>query len=85
MRLLEEKDLLNKNVEELELSVRARNCFRNANIRYFGELVQKTETDLLKIRNFGKKTLRGVKEKLEKFGLYLEMNVNNWSRPKAEK
>ena len=60
-------------VEELELSVRSSNCLKNANIRTIGELTKKTEEDITKTRNFGKKSLEEIKAKLEEHGLTLGM------------
>ncbi len=68
---------LTKGVEELELSVRAYNCLKAANIKSIGELVDKTESEMLKYRNFGKKSLNEIKEVLEKYGLYLGMDVKS--------
>ncbi len=65
------KQLLNMSVNEIELSVRAANCLNNANITTVGELALKTENDMLKYRNFGKKSLNEIKEKLEELGLRL--------------
>ena len=65
------RKLLNMSVNEVELSVRAANCLNNANITTVGELAQKTEADMLKYRNFGKKSLNEIKEKLEQLGLCL--------------
>jgi DNA-directed RNA polymerase subunit alpha len=62
---------LNMSVNEIELSVRAANCLNNANITTVGELAQKTEADMLKYRNFGKKSLNEIKDKLHELGLYL--------------
>jgi DNA-directed RNA polymerase subunit alpha len=71
----EERDrlrrVLNMSVNEIELSVRAANCLNNANITTVGELAQKTEADMLKYRNFGKKSLNEIKDKLTELGLYL--------------
>ena len=67
------KQLLNTPVEELELSVRSSNCLKNANIRTIGELTRKTEDDIAKTRNFGKKSLLEIKEKLEEWNLSLGM------------
>jgi len=67
-----------KSVEEFELSVRSANCLQNANIAYIGELVQKTEADLLKTKNFGRKSLKEIKDKLAELGLNLGMHVENW-------
>ena len=70
--------VLLKKVDELELSVRANNCLKNDNITYIGELVQKTENDMLKTPNFGRKSLNEIKEQLGLMGLYLGMNVQGW-------
>ena len=67
------RQLLNTSVEELELSVRSSNCLKNANIRTIGELTKKTEDDITKTRNFGKKSLEEIKAKLEEHGLTLGM------------
>ena len=67
------RKLLNTPVEELELSVRSSNCLKNANIRTIGELTKKTEEDITKTRNFGKKSLEEIKQKLEEHGLTLGM------------
>ncbi len=66
---------LNMSVQELELSVRANNCLESAKIEAVGQLVNMTEADLLKIRSFGKTSLREVKRKLQDLGLSLGMNV----------
>ncbi len=65
------RKLLNMSVNEIELSVRAANCLNNANIATVGELVQKTEADMLKYRNFGRKSLNEIKDKMKEFGLGL--------------
>ena len=65
------RKLLNMSVNEIELSVRAANCLNNANITSVGELVQKTEADMLKYRNFGRKSLNEIKEKMKELGLCL--------------
>ena len=70
--------VLLKKVDELELSVRANNCLKNDNITYIGELVQKTENDMLKTPNFGRKSLNEIKEQLGLMGLYLGMDVQGW-------
>lgn len=67
------KQILNTPVEELELSVRSSNCLKNANIRTIGELTKKTEDDIAKTRNFGKKSLLEIKEKLSEWKLELGM------------
>jgi DNA-directed RNA polymerase subunit alpha len=68
---------LNMSVNEIELSVRAANCLNNANITTVGELAQKTEADMLKYRNFGKKSLNEIKAKLIELGLQLGMNFED--------
>ncbi len=79
----EEPASLNENlyrgVNELELSVRAANCLRNAQIRYIGELVQKTEQEMLKTKNFGRKSLNEIKEILGEMGLNLGMKLENFA------
>ena len=65
------RKLLNMSVNEIELSVRAANCLNNANITTVGELAMKTEQEMLKYRNFGKKSLNEIKDKLTELGLYL--------------
>ena len=67
------KKLLNMSVNEIELSVRAANCLNNANITSVGQLAQKSEAEMLKYRNFGKKSLNEIKEKLTQLGLSLGM------------
>jgi DNA-directed RNA polymerase subunit alpha len=69
-----------KTVDELELSVRSANCLQNANIKYIYELVEKTEADLLKTKNFGRKSLNEVKEVLTELGLQLGMKLHNFPR-----
>ena len=71
-------DALFKSVEEFELSVRSANCLQNANISYIGELVQKTEADLLKTKNFGRKSLKEIKDKLNELNLQLGTHIENW-------
>ncbi len=85
-----ETEKLNENlfrsVDELELSVRSANCLQNANIKYIGELVQKTEAEMLKTKNFGRKSLNEIKEILAGMGLSLGMKVENFpSRKEIEK
>ncbi len=67
-----------RSVEELELSVRSANCLQNANIHLIGELVQKTEAEMLKTKNFGRKSLKEIKEILADMGLSLGMKIDNW-------
>ena len=71
------KNLLRK-VEELELSVRSANCLKNDNIIYIGDLVQKTESEMLRTPNFGRKSLNEIKELLAMYDLHLGMQVENW-------
>jgi DNA-directed RNA polymerase subunit alpha len=77
--------ILNENlfrtVEELELSVRSANCLKNAHMTYIYELVQKTETELLKTKNFGRKSLEEIKEKLAKMGLHIGIKLPNLPSP----
>ena len=65
-------------VEELELSVRSANCLKNDNIVYIGDLVQKTEAEMLKTPNFGRKSLNEIKEVLAQMGLGLGMKLDSW-------
>jgi len=78
----EEFEPLNENlfrtVNELELSVRSANCLANANIKYIGDLVQKTEAEMLKTKNFGRKSLKEIKEILAEMGLSLGMTIEAW-------
>ena len=67
-----------RSVDELELSVRSANCLQNANIRTIGELVQKSENEMLKTKNFGRKSLKEIKELLAEMGLSLGMKLENW-------
>lgn len=71
------KNLLRK-VEELELSVRSANCLKNDNILYIGDLVQKSESDMLRTPNFGRKSLNEIKEVLATMGLHLGMQAEGW-------
>jgi len=71
------KNLLRK-VDELELSVRSANCLKNDNIIYIGDLVQKTEAEMLRTPNFGRKSLNEIKEVLAQMGLHLGMEIPNW-------
>lgn len=70
------RKLLNMSVNEIELSVRAANCLNNANITSVGQLALKSEQEMLKYRNFGKKSLNEIKEKLQALGLTLGMNID---------
>ena len=69
-------EYLDRSVEELELSVRSYNCLKNANIQNLRELVQKTESEMLKTKNFGRKSLNEIKEILHTMGLSLGMRVD---------
>ena len=71
------KNLLKK-VDELELSVRSMNCLKNDNIVYIGDLVQKTEPEMLRTPNFGRKSLNEIKEVLNSMSLYLGMEIPKW-------
>ena len=71
------KKLLNMSVNEIELSIRAANCLNNANITTVGQLAIKTEADMLKYRNFGKKSLNEIKDKLLQLGLSLGMKFES--------
>ena len=89
MGALEEPEPVNPNlfrsVDELELSVRSANCLQNANIRYIGELVQRSEGEMLKTKNFGRKSLNEIKEVLQSMGLSLGMRLDNYpSRKELE-
>ncbi|MDR3154203.1 MAG: DNA-directed RNA polymerase subunit alpha [Deltaproteobacteria bacterium] len=70
-----------RTVDELELSVRAANCLKNADIYYIGELVQRTESEMLKTKNFGRKSLNEIKDVLNSLGLHLGMTVGDFKRP----
>ena len=67
-----------RSVDELDLSVRAENCLQAANIKYIGDLVQKTEAEMLKTKNFGRKSLKEIKELLAEMGLSLGMKLESW-------
>ena len=76
----EDKEVLDKlltNVNDLEFSVRAKNCLNNANITVMGQLVEKSESEMLKYRNFGKKSLQEIREKLVEMGLSLSMTLKD--------
>jgi DNA-directed RNA polymerase subunit alpha len=70
-----------RSVDDLELSVRSANCLKNANIRYIGELVVRTEAEMLKTKNFGRKSLNEIKEILTDMGLGLGMKIEGWPPP----
>ena len=74
-------EVLYRSIDELDLSVRALNCLKNANINLIGELVQKTESELLKTRNFGRKSLNEIKNVLTQMGLNLGMELKNFPDP----
>jgi DNA-directed RNA polymerase subunit alpha len=84
----EEKEALNENllrsVDELELSVRSANCLKHANIKLIGDLVQKTEAEILATKNFGRKSLNEIKDILTEMGLSLGMKLDNWPPKKSE-
>jgi DNA-directed RNA polymerase subunit alpha len=84
----EEGDKFNQNlfrpVSELELSVRSANCLKNANITYIGELVQKTEAEMLKTKNFGRKSLNEIKSILEEMGLSLGLKLESFQPPRKQ-
>lgn len=84
----EEKESFNENllrsVDELELSVRSANCLKHANIKLIGDLVQKTEAEILATKNFGRKSLNEIKEILSEMGLSLGMKLDNWPPKKSE-
>lgn len=87
--ILEEPEPMNphlfRSVDELELSVRSANCLQNANIRYIGELVQRTDSEMLKTKNFGRKSLNEIKGLLEEMGLQLGMSIDDFpSRKELE-
>ena len=74
-------EYLNRKIDELEFSVRSANCLKNANIYYIGELVQKSEQEMLKTKNFGRKSLQEIQENLDGMGLHLGMKLQGWSQP----
>jgi DNA-directed RNA polymerase subunit alpha len=82
VELPKSEEKLNENlfrsVDELELSVRSANCLQNANIKTIGDLVQKSEAEMLKTKNFGRKSLKEIKEILAEMGLSLGMRIDNW-------
>lgn len=79
------KKILNTSVDELELSVRAHNCLKAANIKSLGELVQLQESELLKFRNFGRKSLAELSEVIKNYGLEFGMNVEQYLREEPKK
>lgn len=74
-------EFLDKNVEDLELSVRSANCLKNADIQFIGQLVQKTDAEMLKTKNFGRKSLNEIKALLSQHELTLNMNHDGWVPP----
>jgi DNA-directed RNA polymerase subunit alpha len=72
---------LYRTVEDLELSVRSANCLKNANITYIGELVQRSEAEMLKTKNFGRKSLNEIRQLLEEMDLSLGMKIEDWEPP----
>jgi len=74
---------LYKTIDELDLSVRSHNCLKNANIRYIGELVKRTEADMLKTKNFGRKSLNEIKILLVNLGLHFGMDLDSFPDPKV--
>jgi DNA-directed RNA polymerase subunit alpha len=74
-----------RSVDELELSVRSANCLKHADIKLIGDLVQKTEAEILATKNFGRKSLNEIKEILSEMGLSLGMKLENWSPGNTEK
>jgi DNA-directed RNA polymerase subunit alpha len=74
---------LYRSVDELELSVRSANCLQNANIKTIGDLVQRTEAEMLKTKNFGRKSLKEIKDTLAEMGLSLGMKLDGWSPGKG--
>jgi DNA-directed RNA polymerase subunit alpha len=72
-----------RSVDELELSVRSANCLQQANIKTIGDLVQRTEAEMLKTKNFGRKSLKEIKEILAEMGLSLGMKLDNWPQKQA--
>jgi DNA-directed RNA polymerase subunit alpha len=73
-----------RSVDELELSVRSANCLKHANIKLIGDLVQKTEAEILATKNFGRKSLNEIKDILAEMGLSLGMKLDNWPPSKSE-
>lgn len=78
------KELLERSVEELELSVRSSNCLKAANLKTLGELVTKSESDMLKYRNFGRKSLKEIADILDGMGLHLGMDIDTTELTKKD-
>lgn len=76
--------LFNKKVSDLELSVRSNNCLANENIQYIGQLVQRSEAEIIRTPNFGRKSLDEIKNVLLEIGLGFDMNVGNWTIPEND-
>src|SRR5438093_8570950 len=77
------RKLLDKSVEELELSVRSSNCLRAAEIKTIADLVQKSEPEMLKYRNFGRKSLKEIQDILEGMGLHFGMDISRFTEPRT--
>jgi DNA-directed RNA polymerase subunit alpha len=77
-RITELNEVLFRSVEDLELSVRSANCLQNADVRYVGELVQKTEPEMLRTKNFGRKSLNELKQVLGDLGLQFGMRLESF-------
>jgi len=75
--------MLEKSVEELELSVRSSNCLRAAEIKSIGDLVQKSEPEMLKYRNFGRKSLKEIQDILSEMGLHFGMDITPYTELRA--
>jgi DNA-directed RNA polymerase subunit alpha len=75
-------DVLLRPVDELELSVRSANCLQNAEIKYIGELVQRTESEMLRTKNFGRKSLNELKKILDELGLAFGMAIEQFPQRK---
>ncbi len=75
--------ILFRPIDDLELTVRSANCLKAENVYYIGDLVQRTETELMKTPNLGKKSLNEIKEALKAHDLDLGMKLENWSAPKS--
>jgi DNA-directed RNA polymerase subunit alpha len=78
------RENLTRSIEELELSVRSYNCLKNADIKTIADLVQRTEAEMLKTKNFGRKSLNEIKELLAEMDLTLGMKVDHILGPKEE-
>lgn len=78
------REKLAKSVDELELSVRSGNCLKNASIQYIGELVQKSEQEILQTKNFGRKSLNEIKDVLTNMGLHLGMKIEEFTPPEEQ-